>query len=223
MVDIVEELEKFDRALRLVERYESYLFQRALGIALIVCGITFPLTAFLVMKAQSMAALLDMSTEAFLAFVPTIILLIGTATIIYSVTSAHVVTSRMRKASVWKDAPHMILMFMVWFISFYITSYVPEPFTLVSWLWAGGLASLISYLVLKREPANWNYPELLIIGVICLLASLPMLAIKEVQMAETFTLLVFCVSFIAGGTYSFTNASKVLNESDEQYSNSITR
>ncbi len=219
----MEELEKFDRALRLVERYESYLFQRALGIVLIICGITFPLTAFLVMKAQSMAELLDMSTEAFLAFVPTIILLIGTATIIYSFTSAHVVTSRMRKTSVWKDAPHMILMFMIWFVSFYITSYVPEPYTLVSWLWAGGFASLISYLVLKREQSNWNYPELLVIGVICLLASLPMLVIKEMQMAETFTLLVFSVSFIAGGTYSFSNASKVLNEGDRQFNSPITR
>lgn len=211
----MEELERFERALQLVERYEGYLFRRALGVALIVCGISFPLIAFLIFRAQSIAALLNMRVEAFLAFAPTLILLISTAIIIYTFTSAHVVTSRMREDSFWKDFPHMVVMFLVWFLSFYFTKYVPEPYYRVSWLWAGGFASLVSYLFLKREPDHWNYPVLLMVGMVCIVSSLPLLLIKDAQLVTTFSFLVFSLSFIAGGIYSIIGASKVLGENNK--------
>lgn len=211
----MEELERFERALRLVERYEIFLFRRAMGVALIMCGIVFPLTAFLVLKANTISALLNMSSEAFLAFVPSAILLIGIVTIVYSFTSAHVVTSRMRRDSFWKDLPHMAVMFMVWFLSLFLTRFVPEPLEAVSSLWAGGFASLVSYVVLKREPSHWNYPELLVIGLICLVSSLPLLLLGDTQLVLTITLLIFNLSFVAGGIYSLINASKFLSESDK--------
>ena len=206
----MEEIEWFEKALHIVERYEGYLFRRAMGIALIVCGIVFPLTAFMVLKAQTMANLLNMSVQAFLTFIPTVILLIGIATIIYNFTSAHVVTSRMRKESIGKDAPHMVLMFLIWFISFYLTNYVPEPFTTLSWLWAGGGASLLSYLLNRGDKAT----ELLIIGIICIVSSLPLLLIRDEQVVLTATFLVFSMSFITGGLYSTFNASKLLSEGE---------
>jgi hypothetical protein len=215
LVDILEEIERFDKALRLVERYEGYLFRRALGIALIICGIVFPLTAFMVLKAQIIANLLNMSPQAFLTFIPTFILVIGINMIVYSFTSAHVVTSRMQEKSVWKDAPHMVLMFMVWFVSFYLTNFVPEPFTVISWLWAGGGASLLSYLLMKRDPANVKFTELLIIGIICIVSSLPLLFIRDEQLVLTATFLVFSMSFITVGLYSTVNASKLLSEGEK--------
>jgi hypothetical protein len=215
MVGSMEELEKFDRALRLVERFERYLFRRAFGIAFIVCGIIVPLTAFLVIRARSLAELLNMSAEAFLAFVPTLVLVTGIAVIIYSFTSAHVVTSRMRKDPVWKDAPHMILMSLMWLISFFLTNYVPEPFTVISWLWAGGFASLLSYLVSRIKSDSGDYPEILVVSIICLVTSLPLLFIKDTQLVEAVTFLIFGISFIAGGVYSIINALKVLSESDK--------
>ena len=211
----MEEIERFDKALRLVERYEGYLFRRAMGIALILCGIIFPLTAFIVLKAQTIANLLNMSTQAFLTFIPTFILLVGMATIVYLFTSAHVVTSRMRKESIWKDAPHMVLRFLIWFISFYLTKYVPEPFTTLSWLWAGGGASLLSYLFMRRDPADVKFTELLIIGLICIVSSLPLLFIQDEQLVLTATFLVFSISFIIGGIYSTVNASKLLSEGEK--------
>ena len=211
----MEEIERFEKALRVVERYEGYLFRRAMGMALVICGVVFPLTAFLVLKGRIIAGLLNMSTEAFIAFVPTIVLLIGTSMIVYKFTSAHVVTSKMRKESVWKDFPHMVVMFMVWFIAFFLTNYAPEPFATVSWLWAGGGASLTSYLVLKRDPAHMTYPELLIIGLICSTSSLPLLLIQDAQLVLNATFLVFSASFITGGIYSLVNASKLLSESQK--------
>lgn len=211
----MEEIERFEKALHLVERYEGYLFRRAMGIALIICGIVFPLTAFMVLKAPTIANLLNMSAQAFLTFIPTVILLIGISTIVYNFTSAHVVTSRMRKESIWKDTPHLVLMFLVWFISFYLTSYVPEPFTTLSWLWAGGGASLLSYLLMRRDPAGVKFMELLIIGVICIVSSLPLLFIQDEQLVLNATFLIFSTSFITGGLYSTVNASKLLSEGEK--------
>ena len=211
----MEEIERFDKALRLVERYEGYLFRKAMGIALIICGIIFPLTAFMVLKAQRIAYLLNMSSQAFLTFIPTSILLIGMVTIIYNFTSAHVVTSKMRKESIWKDAPHMIMMFLIWFFSFYLTNYVPEPFTITSWLWAGGGASILSYMLMRRDPSEERFTELLIIGLICILSSLPLRLVQDEQLVLTATFLIFSVSFIVGGLYSTVIASKILSQGEK--------
>ena len=209
------EFERLEKALMVVERYENYLFRRALGIALIVCGVIFPLTAFTVLNSQSIAKILNISIEAFLMFVPTIILLIGLVIIIYSFTSAHVITSRMRKDSFWKAFPHMTVIFLVWFLSFYLTNYVPDPFSSVSSLWAGGVASSITYLIMRREQGDWNYPELLIVSIICIVSSLPLVAFVGSQIVETIIFIIFSISFIAGGFYSIINASKVLDQSKE--------
>ena len=211
----MEEIRRIEEALLIVERYEAYLFKRALGIAFIVCGVAFPLTAFMILNAEPLAELLNMSPGAFVTFVPAITLLVGMAAIIYSFTSAHVVTARMRKTPVVKDLTHMVVMFIVWFMAFYLTNYVPEPYTAVSWLWAGGVASLISYTVLKRENPSWVYPELLIVGVICLAVSVPLLLMKGSPIVEGLAFLTFGMSFIAGGFHSLINASRELSERDK--------
>ena len=213
-METLEEIQRFDKALRLVEKYESYLFRRAMGIALIICGFVFPFTAYLVLKAQIIADLLNMSPQAFLSFVPTLILLFGMTMIIYNFTSAHVITSRMRKQSIWKDAPHMVFMFFIWFIAFYLTNYIPEPFTTISWLWAGGGASLLSYLFMFSDQADAQFKELLIIGGICIISSLPLLFIKDEQLVLNATFLIFSLSFIIVGVFSTINASKILSEGE---------
>ena len=210
-----EEIERFNRALRLVERYEDYLFRRALGVALIVCGVSFPFTAFLIVKAQAFAELLGMSSAAFIAFAPTITMLASAVIIVYVFTSAHLVYSRMREGSFWTDFPHMAAMFLIWFLSFYLTRFVPEPYFRVSWLWAGGVASLVSYLFMKREDGHWDYPVLLVIGLICIAFSFPLLLIRDIQLSTVLSFTVFGMSFIAGGVYSLFNASRVLSESEK--------
>jgi hypothetical protein len=89
------------------------------------------------------------------------------------------------------------------------------PFTTVSWLWAGGGAALISYLLNRSYTTEAEYTELLIIGIICIVASLPLLLIREEQIVLTATFLVFSVSFMAGGLYSTLNASKLLSEREK--------
>ena len=104
----------------------------------------------------------------------------------------------------------MVLMFLIWFTAFFLTSYVPEPFTIVSWLWAGGGASLLSYLLMRRNPTDIKFTELPIISLICFLTSLPLLFIKDEQLVLTATFLAFSLSFVTGGLYSILNAPKML-------------
>jgi hypothetical protein len=211
----LEEIERFGKALRLVERYEDYLFRRAMGVAFIVCGVSFPLTAFMIVKAQALAELLGMSPAAFIAFAPTITMLASAVIIVYVFMSAHLVYSKMREGSFWTDFPHMAAMFMIWFLSFYLTRFVPEPYFRVSWLWAGGAASLVSYLFMKRQEGHWDYPVLLVIGLMCAASSFPLLLIGDVQLSTALSFTVFGVSFIAGGVYSLLNASRILSESEK--------
>ena len=103
----------------------------------------------------------------------------------------------------------------IWFISFYLTSYVPKPFTITSWLWAGGGASILSFLLMRGDSHDVKFKELLIIGSICIFSSLPLLFIRDEQYMLYGTFLVFSLSFIIGGSYSTINASKLLSEGEK--------
>lgn len=209
----MEEVEKVSEALRLVEKYESYLFRKAWGTNLIVWGILVPLNALLILKAKPIADILSMSAEAFMSLASAMTLIAGVATVIYTLTSATIATSRRRKFSFRRDMPHAVAIFLIWFISFNLTTFVPERFGVVSLLWAAGSASLLSYLVLRKVPVHGSYPELLLVGLILLIASLPIAGVTDAALAQTATLVIFAVSFVAGGLYSIITASKALNGS----------
>lgn len=211
MADDLEDIDRLDKALHIVERYEGYLFRRALGVALIICGILFPTTAIMVLNAQTIADLLNINAEAFRSFGPTIVLFVGAALIVYIFTSTNIVASRMRKESVWKDLPRMIFLFLVWVFAFYLTSFVPEPYLVISWLWAGGGASLLSYLLAGRDHVNARFNELVIVGFLCFFSSIPLLFVRNDSYVLTATFLVFSASFIIGGVYSILYASKMLS------------
>lgn len=204
----MEEVEKTIEALRLVERYENYLFRKAWGLTLIVFGTLGSLTAFLYLRCRPIADIVGMGTEAFLSLALTIIWTIGIVVIICSFRSAEIVASRTRKFSIRRDLPHMIAIPLVWFICFNLTGLVPERFKVVSWLWAAGGASLLSYLALRK--VHGSYPELLLVGLISLIASIPIGGVNDMALAETATLMVFTISFVAGGVYSIITASKAL-------------
>lgn len=208
----MEEVEKISKVLQLVERYEDYLFRKAWGITLITIGVLAPLNGLLALRAQSIANILGMSAEAFISFASTIISVILMVVVIYSFTSATIVTSKRRKFSFRRDMPHAIAICLIWFIAFNLTRFVPECFAAASWLWAAGCASLLSYLILRKVPSHGSYPELLVIGLISLVASVPVAFVIDAVLAETASLMVFTVSFVLGGLYSMVTASKALSE-----------
>jgi len=208
----MEEVEKISRVLRLVEVYENYLFRRAWGVTFVTIGVLFPLDALLALRAQSIAKVLGMSAEAFILFASTVVSVTIMAIVIYSFTSATIAVSKKRKFSFRREIPHAVAISLIWFVFFNLTSFVPERFAAASWLWAAGCASLLSYLILRKVQVHWGYPELLVTGLISLAASVPIAFISDGVLAETASLMVFTVSFVAGGLYSMINASKALSE-----------
>jgi hypothetical protein len=206
----MEEVEKVSEALKLVEKYENYLFRKAWGISLIVWGILIPLSSYLVLKAQPIATILDTSVEAFMTLVTAMTLIVCAALTIYTFVSAEIATLRRRRFSFRRDVPHAVIISLIWFVFFRLTAFVPERFGVVSLLWAPSGACLLSYLVLRK--VHGGYLEVLLVGLILLIASLPVVAISDVALAQIATLVIFAVSFVIGGLYSIIAASKALSE-----------
>ncbi|MBN2334795.1 hypothetical protein JXL21_04495 [Candidatus Bathyarchaeota archaeon] len=205
----MEDLKRFSEAIKTVERYEQYLYQRAMGLALIVNGLVGPAVFFMVLKADSFSVLLDMTPTMF-AVASTILLAgVGILANIYLFASARVLSSRRSGRDDNRDLPFMVLMFSIWFVAFFLVGYIPEPFTGVGWSLAGGAASLVSYVVLSYA-GHQKRRELLIIGVINILASLPVFLYGGYLEVEVAVLAVYAVSFVCGGVYSAMNAGRLL-------------
>jgi hypothetical protein len=210
VIEIMEEVERIGEVLKLVERYEDYLFRRAWGMTFIVLGLLAPVSFLIILKAQPIAMILGMSTEAFISLASITIALTLAAIITYLFASATVALSKKRKFSFSKDIPHALLLSLTWFISFQLTHYAPERFAAVSWLWAGGFASLFSYLVLLKVQVHKGFRELLVTGLILIVTSIPIAFIADASTAETASLIVFSIAFVGGGIYSILKATKVL-------------
>lgn len=207
----MENLDKISKAIALVEKYESYLYRKAWGMTLIVFGIVIPLTAFLQLIAPGIAPILGVSIEAFVLLTSVITWIIGAAIILYSFASASKISSKKRKFSFRKEMPHILAIILVWSLSFALLAFAPDNLEVVSNLWAAGSACVLSYLILRRVPEHANYPEIFLVGLILLIASIPILLISDPFLAEIITIAIFAISFVAGGFYSILTASHALN------------
>jgi hypothetical protein len=205
----MEDLERFSEAIKMVERYEQYLYQRAMGLALIVNGLVGPSVFFLMLKADSFSALIGMTPTMFSVASTTLLVGIGIFVNIYLFASARVLSSKVTKRDDGRDLPFMVLMFCIWFVAFFLVGYIPEPFSGIGWSLAGGAASLISYIAISAAGHN-KRPELLIIGLINILASLPVFLYGDLLEVEVAVLTVYAVSFVCGGAYSTMNANRYL-------------
>ena len=210
----MEEVEKISQALKLLERYEDYLFRRAWGMTFVTLGLLAPLNALLILKAQTISIILGMGTEAFISLASIIIALAIVALTIFFFTSATIVLSRRRKFSFSREMPHAFAISLIWFVAFNVTRFFPERFAAVSWLWATGCASILSYLVLWKAQIHRSLRELVITGLALLVASVPIAFLSE-AVAETASLIVFTIAFVGGGFYSIVTASKALGEGEE--------
>ena len=93
----MEDLERFSAAIETVERYEQYLYQRALGLSLIVNGLIGPAVFFLVLKADALSALTGMAPNAFRVASTTLLAGIGILINITLFASARVLSTRVSK------------------------------------------------------------------------------------------------------------------------------
>jgi hypothetical protein len=205
----MEDLERFSEAIKMVERYEQYLYQRAMGLALIVNGLVGPSVFFLMLKADRFSALIGMTPTMFSVASTTLLVGIGIFVNIYLFASARVLSSKVNKREDKRELPFMVLMFCIWFVAFFLVGYIPEPFNGIGWSLAGGAASLVSYVAISVA-GHHKRPELLIIGLINILASLPVFLYGDLLEMEVAVLTVYAVSFVCGGAYSTMNANRYL-------------
>jgi len=208
----MEDLNKFSKAITMVERYEQYLYQRAMGLAFIINGLVGPAVFFLILKAESFSVYLGMTSTMFSVFSTTLLAGIGVLINIYLFASARVLSSKISERKDNRDLPFMFLMFCIWFVAFFLVGYIPDPYSGAGWSLAGGAASLISYFVMSYS-GHQKRPELIIIGVINILATLPVFLYGDLLEVEVLILTIYAISFVCGGAYSTIKANQYLEAS----------
>jgi len=210
----MEELDKVVEALEVVERYENYLFRRAWGRALVTIGFMIPLGTILAMNAQLLAQILGLpaDTVMLLSSIMTVIAAFGL--IVLSFGSAQVATSKKHIDSAPRGVLHAVVIGFIWFVAFLSIGFVPEAFAQVSLLWVAGVACVCTYMVLKLTPGHEGHNEILFLSIVLLVASLPLLAVSEQDIAQYLALTVFSVTFIFSGLYAIATSSRKLSKTE---------
>jgi len=207
----MEELDKGVEALEVVERYEEYLFRRAWGRVLLTFGILIPLGFILAMNAQILAQILGLPADAVVLLSSTMTTIVVFGLVVLSFGSARAARSKKFTDPPSRGVLHAAAIGLIWFVAFLSTGFVPEAFAQVSLLWATGGACICTYVILKLTPGHEDYNEILFLGIVLLVASLPLLAVSEQDIAQYLALTVFSVTFILGGLYAISTSSRKLS------------
>lgn len=206
----MEELEKVVEALGVVERYDDYLFRRAWGKMLLITGTLFPLGSLVVLNAQVAAAILGIpvDTVGIISSIITIVASISLIVIVFS--SAHSAKPRKQESGKNRDWVHGFIIAIIWFIAFSLSSILPPELLSVSALWASGVSCVSTFFILRYTPEHPAPIEILILGFMLLIASLPILLLGETQPALYTALVFFSLSFVLTGIYVLSSSGKKL-------------
>jgi len=209
----LETIDKVLEALSVVERYEEYLFQRAWGRALIIIGIIFPLGVFIDINIQILALStgLDATLLLLIASIITVLLCWGlVASLFFNAWR----TMRQKTDQESNGASHGPIIAIIWFVSFTLLNFVPDPFRMVSLLWAASIACLLSYLVLRLTASHIQERVILYLGIMLGLVSLPLLIITDLVLSGYLALIAFSMCFIVGGLFMHQIANATLQSSN---------
>ncbi|MGY5877060.1 MAG: hypothetical protein RTU30_15015, partial [Candidatus Thorarchaeota archaeon] len=194
----MENIDKVLEALSVVERYEEYLFQRAWGRALIIIGVVFPLGIFINHNIQILASSTGLDTTLFLliANIVTVLLCWGLVmSVFYNAWRTVTKDPELKEEGI----NHGVMIAIVWFVSFLIPSFVPEPFEIISILWASSIACLLSYLILRFTELHSEKQIVLYLGVMLGVVSIPLVVITDVILSGYLALIAFSVCFMIAG------------------------
>jgi hypothetical protein len=210
----MEELDKVVEALEVVERYEDYLFRRAWGRVLLTIGIVVPLGFILAMNAQLLAQILGLPADTVMLLSSTMTVIVVFGLVILSFGSAQAARSKKSTDSAPRGVLHGVVIGLFWFVAFLSVGFIPEAFAQVSLLWVGGVACICTYMVLKLTPGHEGHNEILFLGIVLLVASLPLLAVSEQDIAQYLALTVFSAAFVFGGLYAIATSSRKLSKTE---------
>ena len=118
------------------------------------------------------------------------------------------------KSSEKGSSLHGILIGSIWFLLFIFASFIPDPFSVISSIWAAGLAIIISFWLMKNY-FHGSFPEFLLVGIILLIASIPLIFLiiikVDLSLVQTLAVIIYSISFLSGGFYSLTIATDILS------------
>jgi hypothetical protein len=205
----MEELDKVLEALRVVERYEEYLFNKAWARALIIIGTVLPLGVIVGMNAFVVAAAtgLDAGLVSILANIMTLILCFGL--IVYTFFGTWRTAKKQDKEDSTR-ALHGPLIGIAWFLSFMLTTLFPESLRFVSLLWAASLACLLSFVILRITGSHSQDRVLLYLGISLGILSLPLLLWTDSVLLGYIAIVAFSACFILAGVVMHKHATKLL-------------
>ncbi|MHA1772088.1 MAG: hypothetical protein ACTSX2_12710 [Candidatus Thorarchaeota archaeon] len=194
----MEEIQKVLEALRVVERYEDYLFKRAWAKALIAIGIVIPLGALVSMNALLIATITGIDELVVALFAQLLIIIIGIGYVVLTFFGAwKTLKGHVDKAT--KRSHVGPLIGIIWFVSFLMVSFVPERVQGPALLWGASVACILSFLILRSNESHFFGHLLLTLGLALGIVSLPILFIGDLALAKYTALIAFSVGFIIAG------------------------
>ena len=213
----LEQLKAIDKAFEYVEKYSDYLFRKAWGKTLIIWGIIAPLGLIFYFYRIPFSSFLQIGVELFILLISSLTVLISVGATLYNFTSASRLLKSKKDPEITSSKEshlHGIAIGFIWFILFLLASLIPDPLSILSSLWAGGFAIIFSYFLLKRF--HDTFPELLLVGLILLVSSIPLIAVVmiDIDLARIAAVICFSLSFLIGGYYSIKLADDILSWND---------
>ena len=212
LVKKMKEIKKVSAALRAVERWEEYLFRRAVGATFIVCAVLIAVAGFITLKAEFIASAIGMSSGALIGFTWLVtMVVIGTPIIVYLFTSAGRALERIEPAAA-KYRRAFVGVFLMWFALMSIAGFLGGAYA-VSWVVCIGIANILTYAI-SRKVGKKGYPEQFVVGAILLAASPFIFAMGTTETAYLSMLTVIVLAYGAGGVYSLLAAPRALIEKE---------
>ena len=207
----MEEYDKVLQALRVVERYDDYLFRRAWGTALIVIGAALPLGVIISLNAFVLATAtgLDAGLVSLLANLMTVIVAWGYVAFIFLSNWRAAEKPEQEESSSW----HGPVIGIVWFTMFILASMAPEALQVVALLWAASASCLLTVLVLRISGGHAQGRVILYLGASLGLVSFPLLLITSPALLSYAALAAFSACFILAGAVMLRLAGRTLRES----------
>ena len=210
----MDNYEKLNETFLIIDRYSDYLHRKAWGKVLIIWGILLPFTLTLFVYSIQLATIFNLKADFIIFLATSLILVLGVGLTLYifiSLPSLAFSKKRDVGDSSVTSRYHGFIIGGTWFLLFILPNYVPEPFTMVAYIVAGGLGLIISYFVL--ENVHGRYKELLVTGTILFVSSVPLVALSviDLPLAHIAVVFSFAISFMSGGLYSLHIARKILD------------
>jgi hypothetical protein len=208
----MEEVDRVLEALRVVERYDEYLFRRAWGKALVVIGIALPLGVFMALNAAVIAAAtgLEANLVMTLANILSVIICFSYVAQVFASTWK---PTKKEEGSKHGRSYHGWVIAFVWFALFSLASMAPEPLQIIALLWAASASCILSFVVLRLTGGHGQALIILYLGILLGAVSLPLLLITDATVAAYGALTAFSLCFIAAGLVMLRLASSSLRPS----------